>query len=162
MPNNPHAVDNLHIIKTHKEAVRKGRAGGKKTSLLKKLARRTKCNERCPFWERCNMKYIAQTQYGGKCALKMMPKKVQQRTLKLISGGEEGFNDFILELMSDVNNEAIMNKTSKERLIKLALDVKKSLYGEKKQIELNSDEAITINDIKKVLEEINGSKETDK
>jgi hypothetical protein len=151
------SLDNL--IRTSPEQAREfGRRGGSVSTLSKKLSNRKHCNENCPLWVTCWARHVSiarreleQRQEGeraakearepakikARCALKEMPSRTVQMAVKVSIGGEEGFNQEIMEnlLRYASSVELAPNRKDDATLIRLLIDAKKAIFGDRRKID---------------------------
>jgi len=144
-------------IRSKEQAKKLGSLGGKSTSLAKKLARRKKCNPNCPIYHKCWAISYSDA-YEGQCALKQMPLKIQRRTIRLIEGGVEGFNDELISLLLSWSAKVATFKGGDEKrygqqLIHDTIKVREAIHGKQSNVKLEAEGSITINDLKEVLKE---------
>ena len=165
--------ENLKIIRSTARAREVGRKGGLVRSKAKTLNRRKYCTKSCPLYP-CWAE-VLKTQYPVKgknkyyCPLKRMPKSIQRKTTDMMSRGEEGFNQQLINLLirwgNDValvprhvnkNGQEVINYAYlnlKQRLIDETIKVKDSIFGkrEKQELSINDESLISINDLIKIF-----------
>ena len=172
---------NLIPIRTKKEAREKGRNGGKKTSLTKKLSMRKYCDSKCPIWETCwarptsesiykeeltqwnrekrmckesNMKFD-EKKPKKQCYLKNADKDLIRTTVRFIEKGEEAFNEELIELsmrLKEISN--MKNPLDVARLSKDIRENKKAIWGDRRRIDAKVDGSIADADrIREIFEE---------
>ena len=131
-------TENLRPVKTHEEAVEKGRKGGSRSTVRKRMVNRKNCTLKCPYNDRCPA-ITTSLAGGGRCIIKTSPKEVQHYFFNLFDRGEEGLVKIALSLYFQ-----FLLKTGKEPTartlrdaIATTLDLKKGVYGEKAKVELS-------------------------
>jgi len=129
--------------KPHKLTKKDRSKGGSKRTIAKALINRKNCNDKCPMWNSCAVKYVS-PQYNGKCALKQLPHKIQHRTIQAIMKGESGLNEWILELLIEASADKNIDRT---KLFRMLIDGKKAIYGDNDKLQVQTEGTFTINDI---------------
>lgn len=153
MANEQNLQTDKYKIKTSEEAQKRGRNGGKSRSLAKKLSKRKYCNSTCPIYDRCWAKHTAQSiakkqEEDNKkkgiieiikapCAIKNLPSRVIERTMRLINDGEDGFIQEILDTMIRLGSDLDIQNDSnaKERYLYQLRENLKSIFGSKSKFE---------------------------
>lgn len=121
--------------KPHKLTREDSAKGGRARTTIKSLTRRIYCNAKCPLYP-CWASYLSKEKFGGKCALKEFPKRIQQRTIDFMVNGEEGAIKQLVEtlmyLSAKADKNSDMDSLSKyfDRLIAFT----KVAFGEKKRL----------------------------
>ena len=148
-----------HLIKitTTEQAKKLGKKGGQARTLAKKMINRKFCTSTCPLFNNCWAKHISHSlkdkaiekakeegvsekeikKIKPLCALKKMPSQVIEGTKRIILGGEEGFNQEMMEQVMKLKNDIIINASprDRERYLHQLRETKKSIYGDKSRIE---------------------------
>ncbi len=144
------------------QARKYGSKGGSVNSIAQKMRRRELCCDKCPMWDNCWAKHEAESLHQTalnkikankktskkektkliskqkkKCYLKQVDPKIQERTFRLLSKGEEGF----IEEMQDVLTKLgmiLMRKTDSnayKEYLKEIRETHKSIFGDKRRFE---------------------------
>jgi len=121
------SLKNLKPIRTHKDAVSKGRKGGLVKSLRKDLARIINCNGKCPVYP-CMFQPLS-NQHKGKCALKQQTPTLQKKFYRICLGNEVEF----LSMMG----ESLTKLVDSKDLIHYGEKVFRMKFGEKRKTELS-------------------------
>lgn len=143
-------LENLRPIRTHEEAVEKGRRGGLAASGARKSFARIKyCTKRCPFYDRCPVITLSLQATEGKrkkCIIKSKSREVQNYFRNLFEEGEEGIVKIVLELVFKM-----LIATGKEpspdelrKTISSVLEAKKGIYGDRQKLEHSGDMPLNI------------------
>jgi len=115
---------------TAKEA---GKRGGSMETPAKTFGKIRKCTKKCPIFP-CFAMPMSKDKYDNNCALKKLPKKITDRTFKIMLKGEEGLNTVLLQILADVGFSSISTK-DKRAFLHDTISVKKSIYGDKSRVE---------------------------
>jgi hypothetical protein len=120
--------------------------GGHATKGQFRLMLERNCNHNCSMFGKCFASPLS-ANYGGKCALARLPQSMGQRTVKTILGGEKGFVENMIELISEIEMKARGSGSIDElhKLLDKYLKVHPALFGTKTKIETN--QPLTFNDI---------------
>jgi len=129
--------------------------GGKKMTEKKRIAlafnRRKYCSEKCPFWDYCPFKYQSFSSNDGQCALKTLPLQLQHNIVKMLN--ERGMRDILKEIYSIEYAKKISNDRKRERLLKQGMELYKTLYGDKRQVDVKGDMNIDFEKLRQIYEE---------
>ena len=138
--------------------------GGRRSTTKKSLARQKNCNVKCVLFERCPLKVISEKKYKGKCALKKMPVKIQNKVTNLFMKGETGMVDEMIRALFDLSVDVEKEGSIKARDIycKNLKDFKEAIYGRKVKQEitgqLDTGDSVSVRDLNKIVEEVYGKK----
>jgi len=107
-----------------------GRKGGKKSTPYKRWARIKKCSPKCPIYP-CPFAQHSKEKYGGECALKKMPLKIQRRVFNALTLGYAGLNRLLAEIWTELALKVELNPTvdNYTKLFDKLLALKKSVFG---------------------------------
>lgn len=77
-----------------------------------KWLRQTRCNKECPYYFKgCIYISLSKTpQYGGKCAVKNLPDKQQERVIRFLEGKQEDYMANMVELYQEIENSVKLRK----------------------------------------------------
>lgn len=151
-------IENLNPITSQKQARELGAKGGKSKSLAKTLINRKFCNSGCRMFNNCWAKHTSYSilekvkqqakedvwheddikKLKAACALKELPSQVIEGAKRIILGGEEGFNNEMMEQVMRLKNDIIIGDVtpkSRERYLYQLREVKKSIFGDKNRFE---------------------------
>ena len=134
---------NLKPVTTHEEAVERGRKGGQKESLSKKISKRKYCNHHCPIWP-CVFQPLSMNKYGGICALNKQSETIKHKYYKLMEGDESSLNKMLFQ-------ELILVQDPKD-FIKYGCMVHKVKFGEKNKTEFTMKKDLTQEFVDKMKE----------
>jgi len=127
---------NLKPVRTHEEAVERGRKGGQASTPKKSFASRKYCNKGCPYYNHCPAITISQnyTDKNGKhpCVIKKKNKEVQNYFLNLFENGREG----LVKIALDLHFRLLLTTWDAapkdlRKAISTTLELKKAIYGDK-------------------------------
>ncbi len=138
-------IQNLKPIKTHEEAVSKGRQGGLARSKIKTWQKVKKCTSKCPFY--CLCPFVTATIQGdGLCVLKK--KKVmtngrevpirEELIISFFSLFEYGKQGLLNEALSATYKIRLRNQNASNdelyNYVHILIDLKKAFYPEKDEL----------------------------
>ena len=127
-------IKNRHILTAEDRKKR----GPVKNTIRHRFAKIKNCSPKCPFFP-CRLQALSNREFEGRCALKELPKHVQEKMTRLVSGGEEGLDRYILHLQVAMSNKAESSGTMKDMDIEMkhALNLKRIFYGERHKVDLS-------------------------
>lgn len=156
------------MVFTKENAKSLGKKGGKNnkgvSTVIKELVNRKWCNSTCSIFYDCPFMTISQQPeskkgFGGKCGLKLMPTKIQRRTVDILQRGSEGiineYKRFVLGTMSLAVEKTDSLKAHAIYVDKLK-DLHELIYGKKTKTELSGEVKTgpSVEDFKKAMKEI--------
>jgi len=157
---NPNYMDNLKsYYKGDPRAVAGGKKGGKNKSIWELVRLRRKCSKKCPIYDRCPFASASLEQPNKECLLRKWNKQYAKGLVNLISRQEQGMDNTITILMNMLYAEILTKyKTDikqKRGLLNDLMNVKKAIYGDKRNINLKGDMNVNIENIlQKIRDEV--------
>ena len=140
-----------------------GSKGGKvsNASLWNKVSKRKKCSKKCPIYDRCPFASasLSDKNPDKSCLLNKWNKQYAKGLVHMLEGNEDGIDHTIQILMNMLYAEILTkykdNIKEKRGLLKDVLEVRKTIFGEKKSIKVKGDMNINMEEIlKKIKEEV--------
>lgn len=97
------------------------------------------CRPDCKIFNTCPYSGLSHTKYDGKCALKEMPKKIQNRTIKALSNNPDDYIEMIAENLVELATRIDLENNNEMRLkyIDRLLKFHEIAYGKKQIIHAN-------------------------
>ena len=130
-----------------KESGRKGGLNNKgKNTISHMLKNRIYCNAKCPVFYSCPVQPLSEKQFKGKCSLKEMPLKFQERTLDILQKGEIGISSELRRAILRLSIKTDRDDTvkSEKDYIDTLMSIKDAIYGKKIKQEIETDQNIEI------------------
>jgi len=134
--------ENLRPVRTHEEAVKRGRNGGltksRKRDIARSLSRRKYCTATCPIypcmWQPLSKNFKEDNKF--KCALNNQTPTLKKKFYNLCIGKEDEF--------INIMGEALTTITKPKELIQYGEKVFKMRFGNKNRTELRTEDPLII------------------